>query len=112
MVTECYTWRYRLCGTQLSTVKCLTIEQFADASVDLIYLDPPFDSNATYSLICHSSDGKFAQSQIEAFEDTWQHVFFVPAENLVFLVHLTGGPDGSVQVMRAESDGPYAFAKA
>lgn len=42
----------------------------------------------------------------------WQHVIFVPSENLVFLVHLTGGPDGSVQVSKAVSDGPYAFAKA
>lgn len=44
----------------------------ADASVDLVYLDPPFNSNATYSHIFHSPDGKVAQSQIEAFEDTWE----------------------------------------
>ena len=90
----------------------MTTEQFADASVDLFYLDPPFNSNATYSQIFHSADGKVAQSQIEAFEDTWQHVTFVPAENLVFVAHLTGRTDGSVQVMRAESDAPYAFAPA
>ncbi len=44
---------------------------FPDASVDLIYLDPPFNSNATYSQLFRSPDGKTADSQIEAFEDTW-----------------------------------------
>ncbi|MBV8972571.1 MAG: site-specific DNA-methyltransferase [Sphingomonadaceae bacterium] len=45
---------------------------FPDASVDLVYLDPPFNSNATYSQLFKSPDGKTADSQIEAFEDTWQ----------------------------------------
>lgn len=112
VVPECYTWRYRLCSTQLSTEEYLTTEQFADASVDPFYLDPPFNSNATYSQIFHSPDGKVAQSQIAAFEDTWQHVIFVPDEHSVFLLNLTGGPDGSVEVLRAELDGPYAFAPA
>ncbi len=44
---------------------------FPDACVDLVYLDPPFNSNATYSQLFKSPDGKTADSQIEAFEDTW-----------------------------------------
>ncbi|QMW24653.1 site-specific DNA-methyltransferase [Sandaracinobacteroides saxicola] len=44
---------------------------FPDGCVDLIYLDPPFNSNATYSQLFKSPDGKTADSQIEAFEDTW-----------------------------------------
>ena len=44
---------------------------FPDESVDLVYLDPPFNSNATYSQLFKSPDGKTADSQIEAFEDTW-----------------------------------------
>ncbi|WP_353197906.1 site-specific DNA-methyltransferase [Sandarakinorhabdus sp.] len=44
---------------------------FPDASADLVYLDPPFNSNATYSQLFKSPDGKTADSQIEAFEDTW-----------------------------------------
>lgn len=51
---------------------------FADASVDLVYLDPPFNSNATYSQLFKSPDGKTADSQIEAFEDTW--VWSISAE--------------------------------
>lgn len=43
----------------------------ADASVDLVYLDPPFNSNATYNLLFRSADGAEADAQIEAFQDTW-----------------------------------------
>jgi DNA modification methylase len=45
---------------------------FPDASVDLVYLDPPFNSNANYSHLFRSPDGSVAQSQIQAFEDTWE----------------------------------------
>ena len=46
-------------------------EHVADESVDLIYLDPPFNSNATYNLLFRSPTGQQSQSQVEAFEDTW-----------------------------------------
>ena len=42
-----------------------------DEKVDLIYLDPPFNSNANYNVLFKSPDGKQSASQIEAFEDTW-----------------------------------------
>lgn len=43
-----------------------------DESVDLIYLDPPFNSNRAYNVIFQDKTGKRAASQIQAFEDTWQ----------------------------------------
>lgn len=43
-----------------------------DESVDLIYLDPPFNSNATYNVLFRGPSGDQSQAQIEAFEDTWQ----------------------------------------
>lgn len=43
-----------------------------DESVDLVYLDPPFNSNASYNVLFAERDGKQAASQIKAFEDTWQ----------------------------------------
>jgi len=44
---------------------------FADASVDLIYLDPPFNSNASYSILFRSPRGDEADAQVEAFADSW-----------------------------------------
>ncbi|MEJ7743071.1 MAG: hypothetical protein WKF73_11250 [Nocardioidaceae bacterium] len=42
-----------------------------DESVDLIYLDPPFNSNRNYSVLFKEKSGDEAQAQIEAFDDTW-----------------------------------------
>ena len=54
-------------GDNLSILR----EHIADASVDLIYLDPPFNSKATYNLLFRSPKGQQSNAQIEAFEDTW-----------------------------------------
>ena len=43
-----------------------------DESVDLIYLDPPFNSNATYNVLFKEKNGENSIAQITAFEDTWQ----------------------------------------
>ena len=43
-----------------------------DQSVDLIYLDPPFNSNADYNVLFSEADGTPAASQIKAFTDTWR----------------------------------------
>ena len=42
-----------------------------DESVDLVYLDPPFNSNANYNILFAEKDGAAAASQIQAFSDTW-----------------------------------------
>ncbi|MFZ4814434.1 MAG: DNA methyltransferase [Phototrophicaceae bacterium] len=42
-----------------------------DESVDLIYLDPPFNSSRDYNLLFKESTGKESQAQIKAFKDTW-----------------------------------------
>ena len=46
-------------------------QSIATASVDLVYLDPPFNSQTTYNLLFRSPTGMDSQAQIEAFEDTW-----------------------------------------
>lgn len=46
-------------------------EHVRDESVDLIYLDPPFNSNANYNILFKTPAGAGADSQIEAFEDSW-----------------------------------------
>ena len=42
-----------------------------DESVDLVYLDPPFNSSATYNVLFGEQNGSQAAAQIKAFEDTW-----------------------------------------
>lgn len=42
-----------------------------DESVDLVYLDPPFNSNQNYNVLFKEKNGAEAASQIQAFEDTW-----------------------------------------
>src|SRR5579884_445344 len=42
-----------------------------DESVDLVYLDPPFNSAQNYNAFFQEKDGTAAASQIHAFEDTW-----------------------------------------
>lgn len=43
-----------------------------DASVDLVYLDPPFNSRQDYNVLFAEKDGSRSSSQIHAFEDTWE----------------------------------------
>jgi site-specific DNA-methyltransferase (adenine-specific) len=42
-----------------------------DESVDLVYLDPPFNSNRNYNVLFRNESGSDSESQIMAFEDTW-----------------------------------------
>ena len=46
-------------------------EYIPDESVDLVYLDPPFNSNRDYNVIFKDESGRHADAQIVAFEDTW-----------------------------------------
>ncbi len=43
-----------------------------DESVDLVYLDPPFNSRQDYNVLFAEKDGSQSSSQIHAFEDTWE----------------------------------------
>jgi site-specific DNA-methyltransferase (adenine-specific) len=46
-------------------------EYITDESVDLVYLDPPFNSSRNYNVLFKDESGKDSQAQITAFEDTW-----------------------------------------
>jgi DNA modification methylase len=47
-------------------------EHVPSESVDLIYLDPPFNSNQDYNVLFAERDGTRSHAQIKAFEDTWR----------------------------------------
>jgi hypothetical protein len=44
---------------------------FPDAGVDLVYLDPPFNSNADYNVLFREASGEAGQAQFHAFTDMW-----------------------------------------
>ena len=46
-------------------------EHVPDESVDLVYLDPPFNSNASYNVLFREQSGEESPAQIRAFTDTW-----------------------------------------
>lgn len=46
-------------------------EHLPDASVDLVYLDPPFNSRASYNVLFREKSGEDSPAQIRAFNDTW-----------------------------------------
>ncbi|WP_234906237.1 site-specific DNA-methyltransferase [Rhizobium rhizogenes] len=46
-------------------------EEITNESVDLVYLDPPFNSNANYNVLFRTPEDEAASAQIEAFRDTW-----------------------------------------
>ena len=61
-------WKNRLYfGDNLDILR----NEVADGSVDLIYLDPPFNSNANYNVLFQEKSGEQSTAQITAFEDTW-----------------------------------------
>ena len=47
-------------------------EYVPDESVDLVYLDPPFNSNASYNVLFREQTGEESPAQIKAFTDTWE----------------------------------------
>lgn len=46
-------------------------EYISDESIDLIYLDPPFNSNRSYNVLFKDETGTDSEAQMEAFDDTW-----------------------------------------
>ena len=46
-------------------------EHIKDESIDLIYLDPPFNKNQRYNVLFKERNGTKSPAQIKAFEDTW-----------------------------------------
>jgi len=46
-------------------------EHLDGESVDLIYLDPPFNSSRSFNVLFKDESGRESEAQITAFEDTW-----------------------------------------
>jgi site-specific DNA-methyltransferase (adenine-specific) len=63
-------------------------------SVDLVYLDPPFNSKAAYNLLYKSPDGEAAQAQYQAFIDSWR--WGLPTDAAFAAVIASGSPAAGI----------------
>ncbi len=73
-------------------------ESVADESVDLIYLDPPFNSNASYNVLFRGPPGNESTAQIEAFDDTWH---WTDAAEEAYGAVLHSGNGAAAEMLRA-----------
>lgn len=46
-------------------------DHISDDSIDLVYLDPPFNSNRSYNVLFREESGQESGAQVAAFEDSW-----------------------------------------
>ncbi|MGQ9687830.1 MAG: DNA methyltransferase [Desulfobaccales bacterium] len=67
-------------------------------SVDLIYLDPPFNSNATYNMLFKEPSGDLSAAQIAAFEDTWK---WGPSADCALDEAIQTGPPPLAELLKA-----------
>lgn len=77
-------------------------EHIGDESVDLVYLDPPFNSNRSYSVI-FGRDGRVeadSNAQIQAFEDTWHWTQATEEQYTDFVGHAPGNAADALSAFR------------
>lgn len=75
-----------------------------DETVDLIYLDPPFNSNADYSVLFTAKSARGHRAQIQAFEDFWQ--WGEEAEEALDEIRARGGSCSAIVRALREALGP------
>ena len=80
-------------------------QYITDESVDLIYLDPPFNSNRDYNMIFRDESGLLSDAQIIAFEDTWH---WVVHGKVAGGFRSDWGADAHATVCRARASGGHA----
>lgn len=75
-------------------------EHVANESVDLVYLDPPFNSNRSYSVIFGTRVNDDANAQIQAFDDTWTWTADTERQYRDIMVHSTADVADAVEAFR------------
>jgi len=73
-------------------------DHIEDESVDLVYLDPPFNFNANYNVLFKEHSGEQSAAQITAFEDTWQ---WGGEPEKAYHTLITDGSEGLSRLMEA-----------
>ena len=72
-----------------------------DESIDLIYLDPPFNSNRSYNVLFKETTSAASAAQTGAFEDTWH---WGPAAQEAFDQIAHHGSDNTAKLLKAMVD--------
>src|SRR5882757_10140652 len=78
-------------------------KEFPDASVDLVYLDPPFNSNADYNVLFRETSGQVSQAQFHAFTWSWSSLLWLRPLHEGSSVRLTQRSIGEVPTASLES---------
>ena len=73
-------------------------EYIPDESIDLVYLDPPFNSKRTYNVLFKDEGGRESEAQIAAFDDTWH---WTPAAEEAYRQLIEDAPGEVGQVIGA-----------
>jgi site-specific DNA-methyltransferase (adenine-specific) len=73
-------------------------DHLIDECVDLIYLDPPFNSNRNYNVLFKDEHGLDSEAQIVAFEDTWH---WTTSTEHAYYHLITHGPDKVAGIISA-----------
>ncbi len=76
-------------------------EYIPDASIDLIYLDPPFNSNRSYNVLFKETTSAASAAQTGAFEDTWH---WGDASEQAFREIALRGADDTAKLLNAMVD--------
>jgi site-specific DNA-methyltransferase (adenine-specific) len=76
-------------------------EYIADETVDLIYLDPPFNSARNYNVLFKDEKGAEAEAQITAFKDTWHWDIAAEATYHQLVLHAPPHVSNTIEALRA-----------
>ena len=79
-----------------------------DESVDLVYLDPPFNSNANYNVLFKEQSGEESPAQIRAFTDTWEWTQEAERTYEQEIITNTGTPASDLSLPPVRLDRPRA----
>jgi site-specific DNA-methyltransferase (adenine-specific) len=85
---------YLYYGDKSTFLRASTVSE----SMDLIYLDPPFNSNAGYNVLFKAPDGSGSAAQIEAFDDAWH---WNDSAESAFADVLRSGNGAAAEILRA-----------
>lgn len=73
-------------------------DKIKEDTIDLIYLDPPFNSKADYNILYREPTGEPSKAQITAFEDTWH---WTAETQLAFQEIVDRAPAHVIEMMNA-----------